>query len=348
MSVGIKDLLEAGVHFGHRPRNWNPKMSQFIYGARNDLHIIDLRKTQDALNKAIDVVSGIAAQGGNVIFVGTKFSAQALVAEQANKCGMPYVNRRWLGGMLTNYKTIKQSVKRLKDIEYKVEHADLSNVTKKERLKMHRELEKLNASLGGIKDMKTLPDLIIVIDVQQEKIAISEAKKLGIPVIGIVDTNSDPDNIDYVVPGNDDSMKAIKLYLEHFSKAIFDAQEGLRSLSEQASTIVRKSVKDNKEEVIKKTKVSSEVKKVASKKVNKNEVTEEVKVSAKTAKGSVTNVKKEKASTKKSDAKPVAKKTVVKKTETKVAKEKKTPVKKTVTKKAVTKKSDKKAETKTN
>ena len=355
MSVGVKELLEAGVHFGHRLRNWNPKMAPFIYGARNDLHIIDLRKTQIALNKAIDVVSGVAAQGGNVIFVGTKFSAQALVAEQANKCGMPYVNRRWLGGMLTNYKTIKQSVKRLKDIEYKVEHADLSSITKKERLKMHRELDKLNASLGGIKEMKTLPDLIIVIDVQQEKIAISEAKKLGIPVVGIVDTNSDPDNIDYVVPGNDDSMKAIKLYLEHFSKAIFDAQEGLRSLAEQSSTIVMKSAKDSKEEVVKKTKVGSEAKKVAGKQVKKTEVKEEVKVAAKkqvakTDKESVDNIKKakepaKKSATKKSVAKPAVKKAAAKKSEDGAVKEKKASVKKVATK---AKKSETKTETKTN
>ena len=250
MSVGIKELLEAGVHFGHRPRNWNPKMAPFIYGKRNDIHIIDLRKTQVSLGNAIDVVSAVAAQGGNIIFVGTKFSAQALIAEYADKCGMPYVNRRWLGGMLTNYKTIKQSVKRLKDLDYKIEHADLSVVTKKEKLKMHRELEKLNASLGGIKEMKTLPDLLVVIDVQQEKLAISEAKKLGIPVIGIVDTNSDPDNIDHIVPGNDDSMKSIKLYLELFSKAVYDAQEGLRQAAVQkTSTIVTKTVKDSADNV---------------------------------------------------------------------------------------------------
>jgi small subunit ribosomal protein S2 len=309
MSVSIKELLEAGVHFGHRPRNWNPKMAPFIYGKRNDIHIIDLRKTQVYLGNAVDVVSAVAAQGGNIIFVGTKFSAQSLIAECANKCGMPYVNRRWLGGMLTNYKTIKQSVKRLKDLEYKIEHADLSVVTKKEKLKMHRELEKLNASLGGIKEMKTLPDLLVVIDVQQEKLAISEAKKLGIPVVGIVDTNSDPDNINHIVPGNDDSMKSIQLYLELFSKAIYDAQEGLRqSAVQKTSTIVTKTVKDSTKNV---KDIKTAAKKVAATDKKLEAKAADIADSTKKASGPVVKTA-TKSAAKATAAKPVAKATAAK------------------------------------
>ena len=248
-SITLKSLLEAGIHFGHRPRFWNPKMAPYIFGARNDLHIIDLQQTLTALNRALKVVENITAQGGRVIFVGTKYAAQDLVAEFAAACDMPYVNRRWLGGMLTNYKTIRQSVKRLKDLEFQMENAELGQATKKERLKSKRELEKLNASLGGIKDMGTLPDLLFVIDVQQEKIAIAEAKKLGIPVIGVVDTNSDPDGIDYVIPGNDDSMKAIRFFMQVFSETITRARANIIEKAQSAkATIINKSVVQNTED----------------------------------------------------------------------------------------------------
>ena len=241
MSVTLKQLLEAGVHFGHRPRYWNPKMAPYIFGVRNDLHIINLEKTQAALNEALKAVTSSATQGGTIIFVGTKFAAQDLIAEQAKACNMPYINRRWLGGMLTNYKTIRQSVKRLKDLEYELEHTELSQCTKKERLSKQRALDKLNATLGGIKDMNTLPDMLLVIDVGQEQIAVAEARKLGIPVIGVVDTNSDPDGIDYMVPGNDDAMRSIALYTQLFAEAIRAARVEIEAqAAEKAAQIVHK------------------------------------------------------------------------------------------------------------
>jgi len=215
----MRDLLKAGAHFGHQTRYWNPKMAPFIFGARNKIHIIDLELTVPALDKAISIVRGMAQSKNKVLFVGTKRAASKIVKEQAERSGQPYVNHRWLGGMLTNWKTIRQSIKRLRDLEAKMGDGTLEKISKKEALDLSRQLEKLERSIGGIKDMGGLPDAIFVVDVNHEKIAIQEANKLGIPVIGIVDTNSDPDGVDIVIPGNDDAIRAIELY----SAAIADA-----------------------------------------------------------------------------------------------------------------------------
>jgi len=218
-NVSMRDLLKAGAHFGHQTRYWNPKMAPFIFGARNKIHIIDLELTVPALDKAISIVRGMTQSKNKVLFVGTKRAASKIVKEQAERSGQPYVNHRWLGGMLTNWKTIRQSIKRLRDLEAKMGDGTLEKISKKEALDLSRQLEKLERSIGGIKDMGGLPDAIFVVDVNHEKIAIQEANKLGIPVIGIVDTNSDPDGVDIVIPGNDDAIRAIELY----SAAIADA-----------------------------------------------------------------------------------------------------------------------------
>ena len=219
-NVSMRQMLEAGVHFGHQTRYWNPKMAQFIFGDRNKIHIINLEKTLPLFNDAVNFIGSLAAKKGKILFVGTKRAAQDIVAAEAERCGMPYVNHRWLGGMLTNFKTIKQSVKRLKELEAMDQEGGFERFNKKEALGLRREMEKLNRSLGGIKNMDTLPDAIFIIDVGHEKIALREAKTLGIPVVGIVDTNNDPRGVDYVIPGNDDSARAIKLYASAVADAI--------------------------------------------------------------------------------------------------------------------------------
>jgi len=215
----MRDLLEAGAHFGHQTRYWNPKMDEFIFGARNNIHIINLEKTVPALDEALAYVHGVAAKRNKVLFVGTKRSAGKLIKEHALRSGMPYVDKRWLGGMLTNYKTIRQSIRRLRDLESQAANGTFEKLTKKEALSRQRTLEKLERSLGGIKDMGGLPDVLFVVDVDHERIAITEAQKLGIPVVGIVDTNSNPDGVDFVIPGNDDAIRSIKLFVEAIADA---------------------------------------------------------------------------------------------------------------------------------
>ncbi|MGJ7459539.1 30S ribosomal protein S2 [Halomonas sp. MA07-2] len=224
--VNMRDLLKAGAHFGHQTKYWNPKMSKFIFGARNKIHIINLEHTLPALNEAIEVVEKMAASNNKVMFVGTKRSASKIIKEEARRAGQPYVNHRWLGGMLTNYKTIRQSIKRLRDLETMREDGTFEKLTKKEVLMATREQDKLERSIGGIKEMGGLPDALFVIDVDHERIAINEANKLGIPVIGVVDTNSDPDGVDYVIPGNDDSIRAIQIYVKAIADACARAKEG--------------------------------------------------------------------------------------------------------------------------
>ncbi len=224
--VNMRDLLKAGAHFGHQTKYWNPKMSKFIFGARNKIHIINLEHTLPALNEAIDVVEKMAASNNKVMFVGTKRSASKIIKEEAKRAGQPYVNHRWLGGMLTNYKTIRQSIKRLRDLETMREDGTFEKLTKKEVLMATREQDKLERSIGGIKEMGGLPDALFVIDVDHERIAINEANKLGIPVIGVVDTNSNPDGVDYVIPGNDDSIRAIQIYVGAIADACARAKEG--------------------------------------------------------------------------------------------------------------------------
>lgn len=224
MQVSMQDMLKAGVHFGHQTRYWNPKMASYIYGSRNKIHIIDLGKTLPLFQDSLNFVSGVAAKKGKVLFVGTKYAAQEIIQQEAERCKMPYVNRRWLGGMLTNYKTIRQSIKRLKELESMFESSKFGRLTKKEILCLEREKDKLLISLGGIKNMGGIPDALFVIDVGHEKIAIREANRLGIPVIGIVDSNNDPDGISYVIPGNDDSTRAIRFYTTCVADTVLEAR----------------------------------------------------------------------------------------------------------------------------
>src|SRR5687768_5935144 len=224
MSVTMRQMLEAGVHFGHQTRFWNPKMAQYIFGHRNKIHIINLEKTLVMYQDAMNYVRQLSANKGNILFVGTKRQARDIVREEALRCGAPFVDQRWLGGMLTNFKTIKLSVKRLHDMETMTEDGTLDKLSKKEALDIQRELEKLNRSLGGIKDMKSLPDAMFVIDVGYQKGAITEARKLGIPIVGIVDSNHSPVGVDYVIPGNDDSSQAIRLYARGVADAILEGR----------------------------------------------------------------------------------------------------------------------------
>jgi small subunit ribosomal protein S2 len=220
----MRQMLEAGVHFGHQTRFWSPKMAPYIFGARNKIHIVNLETTLAKYNEAMAFIKKLSAKRGTILFVGTKRQAREILAEEAARAGAPYVDQRWLGGMLTNFKTVKTSIKRLKDMELAVEAGDLERMPKKEALTFRRELEKLQKSIGGIKDMAGLPDAIFVIDVGYHKIAITEASKLGIPVIGVVDTNHSPDGVDYVIPGNDDSSRAIKLYARGVADAILEGR----------------------------------------------------------------------------------------------------------------------------
>jgi len=218
--VSMRDLLQAGAHFGHQTRFWNPKMDQYIFGARNKIHIINLEHTVPALNDALTTVKRLAENTNQVMFVGTKRAAGKIVEEHARRCGMPFVSHRWLGGMLTNYKTIRSSIKRLRELEEQERDGTFAKLTKKEGLMRSRMKEKLERSIGGIKEMSGLPDVLFVVDVDHERIAVTEANKLGIPVIGIVDTNSNPDGVDYVIPGNDDAIRAIKLYVTAVADAV--------------------------------------------------------------------------------------------------------------------------------
>ena len=218
--VSMRDLLQAGAHFGHQTRFWNPKMDQYIFGARNKIHIINLEHTVPAFNDALNNVKRLAENKNQVMFVGTKRAAGKIVEEHARRCGMPFVSHRWLGGMLTNYKTIRSSIKRLRELEEQERDGTFAKLTKKEALMRSRMKEKLERSIGGIKEMSGLPDVLFVVDVDHERIAVTEANKLGIPVIGIVDTNSDPDGVDYVIPGNDDAIRAIKLYVTAVADAV--------------------------------------------------------------------------------------------------------------------------------
>lgn len=225
MSVTMKDMLRAGVHFGHQSRYWNPKMDQFIFGARNKIHIINLEHTVPAMNKALEEISNMAEKNRKILFVGTKRAASKIVGAEAQRAGMPFVNHRWLGGMLTNYKTIRGSIKRLKDLETQEADGTFNRLTKKEALMRRRAKEKLIRSIGGIKDMGGLPDALFVIDVEHERIAVTEANNLRIPVIGVVDTNSSPDGIDIVIPGNDDAQRAIQLYATAVADACLEGKK---------------------------------------------------------------------------------------------------------------------------
>ncbi len=232
-SVSMRQMLEAGVHFGHQTRYWNPKMAPYIFGSRNNIHIINLEKSLPLFTEAMNYLSSLAARRGKILLVGTKRNASEHVKREAERCNMPYVNFRWLGGMLTNFKTIKQSIKRLKELDAMEQEGGFNRFSKKEALSLRRERDKLERSLGGIKDMDGLPDALFVIDIGHEKIAVSEARKLGIPVVGVVDTNHNPDNIDYLIPGNDDSMRSIQLYCQSVSEAILSGLASMGQVSNE-------------------------------------------------------------------------------------------------------------------
>ncbi len=273
--VTMRQMLEAGVHFGHQARFWNPKMAPYIFGERNKIHIINLETTLPLYTDATNFLGKLASGKGKVLFVGTKRAARDSIKEHAERVGMPYVNHRWLGGMLTNFKTVKGSIKRLKELEAMAADGSFSKVNKKEALMLTREQEKLNRSLGGIKDMNGLPDAVFVIDVGHEKIAVSEARKLGIPIIGIVDTNTDPDGIDYVVPGNDDAMRAIQLYVRGAADSIVESRAASLQTEGAADAFVEVD-EGAKEEAVKEKVVKKKVakKKVVKKKVAKKETAE--------------------------------------------------------------------------
>jgi small subunit ribosomal protein S2 len=224
MSVTMRQMLEAGVHFGHQTRYWNPKMAEYIFGQRNKIHIVNLEKTLAMYQEALKFVRQLATNRGTILFVGTKRQARDIIAEEAQRCSMPYVDHRWLGGMLTNFKTVKASIKRLKDLETMAQDGTFDKMSKREALTLQREMDKLNRSLGGIKEMNALPDALFVIDVGYQKIAVTEAMKLGIPIVGVVDTNHSPDGIAYVIPGNDDSSRAIRLYARGIADAVLEGR----------------------------------------------------------------------------------------------------------------------------
>lgn len=222
--VSMRDMLQAGVHFGHQTRYWNPKMGKYIFGSRNKIHIVNLEHTTPMFNHALDVVKMLASQKKKILFVGTKRAARKTIKEQAERAGMPYVSNRWLGGMLTNYKTIRASIRRFRELQAQASDGTFDKLTKKEALMRTRMMDKLELSIGGIKDMGGIPDALFVIDVEHERIAIQEANKLGVPVIGVVDTNSDPAGVDYIIPGNDDAIRAIKLYVTAIADACLEGR----------------------------------------------------------------------------------------------------------------------------
>ena len=318
--VSMRDMLQAGVHFGHQTRFWNPKMSQYIFGSRNKVHVINLENTVPAFNEALDVLRAEAAKGNQVLFVGTKRAAHKIIKEQAERCGMPYVSHRWLGGMLTNYKTIRASIRRYRELETQQNDGTFDKLTKKEVLMRTRMKDKLENSIGGIKDMNGLPDILFVVDVDHERIAINEANKLGIRVVGIVDTNSDPDGVDHIIPGNDDSIRAIKLYAASVADTILEGKA-------QAATVT------SKDEFI-------EVEEKAAEKVELNpeaDVAAE-KVDPKAEAEVVAEEPAVEATPESAEEKPAAKKAPAKKAPAKKAAAKKAPAKKAAAKKAPAKK----------
>lgn len=319
--VTVKQLLEAGAHFGHNTRYWNPKMAPYIFGARNKIHVIDLRKTEEMLNDAMNFVGKIASRRGKVMFVGTKRAASKAVKEEAQRCGMPFVSHRWLGGMLTNFKTVRASINRLKDIEAMQKDGRIERFVKKEQLEMERERAKLEKTLGGIKDMKGLPDALFILDTRYESIAINEAKKLGIPVVAVVDTNNYFDDVDYVIPANDDAMKAIRLYAATAADSILEGKAAMQITPKEEKPAEKKPAKAKKAAPKTEAKVEKEevaVTPVEDKAVEtvteaKTEVVEETKEETKPK--TTKKVTKKKTTKKKVTKKKTTKKKVAKKTE---------------------------------
>jgi small subunit ribosomal protein S2 len=309
-AVTMRQMLEAGVHFGHQTRYWNPKMGAYIFGKRNKIHIINLDKTLPLFKEALNFLGSLSANGGKILFVGTKRAARETIREEAERCGMPYVNHRWLGGMLTNFKTIKKSVKRLKELEEMFEDGSIEHrFSKKEALGLSREKDKLERSLGGIKNMAGLPDVLFVVDTGHEDIAIAEAAKLGIPVVGVVDTNNDPDKIDYVIPGNDDAIRAIQLYVQGVSAAVLEGRASAAHLGVESAA----------DDGAAKRTAKKPVKKAAKKEEAPEQQSEEQAEPESEAKAEEPKTTKKKVAKKKVAKKKVAKKKVAKK---KVAKKK--------------------------
>lgn len=325
-NVSMRQMLEAGVHFGHQTRFWNPKMAPYIFGERAKIHIINLEKTLPLFGDAINYVSKLASRRGTLLFVGTKRAARDAIREEANRCGMPYVDQRWLGGMLTNYKTVRQSIKRLMEIKAQQEDGTFERLTKKETIMLKREMDKLEKTLGGIKDMGGLPDALFIVDVGYENIAVKEARKLGIPIVAIVDSNNSPDEVDYVVPGNDDAIRAIRLYAAGIADAIITGRESVPQFEGEDDEFIELDEEGNVKPGSKKTAAKKEsAKKESSKKAAKKTT------ASKTA---------SKASDKKADAddkaEPVAKKATAKKAAPKKTVTKKTAAKKTADEKPAT------------
>ena len=249
MDISIEQMLKAGVHFGHQTRFWNPKMDNYIFGSRNKVHIINLEKTLELLKPSIDFCSQLAASNNRILFVGTKRSASRVIKEVADRCNMPYVNYRWLGGMLNNYKTVRASIRRLEILKTQEEEGKFDPLTKKEVLGIKREMDKLERSIGGIKNMGGLPEALFVVDVKNEKIAVSEARKMGIPIIGIVDTNSDPDSVDYVIPGNDDAIRSVSLLTRIISNACLEGASKATGISSGDGPLIVRKGEENKKTV---------------------------------------------------------------------------------------------------
>lgn len=324
--ITIPVLLEAGVHFGHQTSYWNPKMAPYIYGNRNHIHIIDIQKTVPLMKEACAYAEKISSGGGKILFVGTKRAARDSISLTAKECNMPYVNHRWLGGMLTNFNTVRQSIKRLKSLEEESIRND-QELTKKEQLLQSREIEKLNNSLGGIKEMKSIPDALFIIDVGYEDIAVKEAMKLNIPIIAVVDTNNSFDNIDYFFPGNDDSMRAIKLYCTEVSNSIKKGQEFLKT---QKPVITEEEIKETSAKNYSDKKIIVKKKKPSKKVISKKEDVKKEIIKKETTKKVVFN-------------KVVTKKAAIKKVATKKVATKKATTKKATTKKKTIKKTDNKS-----
>ncbi len=337
-NITMREMLQAGVHFGHQTRFWNPQMAPYIFGERNKIHIINLEKTLPMLNEATGYLGKIAAHKGKVLFVGTKRAASDSVKEFAQSCGMPYVNHRWLGGMLTNFRTVRQSIRRLKELEEMAENNSYDVKNKKEILNLQREQEKLDKTLGGIKDMGGLPDALFIIDVGYEKIALLEANKLGIPVVAVVDTNNSPDGVDYIIPGNDDSMRAIKLYCRAAADAI----------NEGKATITTAIGDDEIIEVVDDEPVAPVPKKAAAKKAAPKKAAPKKAAARKAEEAPAEEAPADEApaaeAEEKAPAKKAVKKAATKKAATKKAATKKAATKKAATKKAAAKKDDEAAE----
>jgi len=330
-NVTMREMLEAGVHFGHQTRYWNPRMAPYLFGQRNKIHIINLEKTLPLYNEAVNFVSKLASRKGNILFVGTKRSAQSIIREEAERCAMPYVNRRWLGGLLTNFKTVRQSIGRLKELENMDASGGTEHMTKKELLTHRREKEKLERSISGIKDMPGIPDALFIIDVGFEYIAVSEARKLGIPVVAVVDSNNSPEDVDYIIPGNDDAIRSIRLYAKGMADAILSGRQSVPhiitegdsddfvELDEAGGPVIKESPgKSARVEIRKKSTKKRVSKKVTASKVEADAKVEEVKEpESSESEGEATKAVKKNTGKKVSKKKVATKKTAAKKKTTK-------------------------------